>query len=91
MTNKMIDNRVRKLKDLNNQIRELEEKAAELREELTREIERRDAEELRTDNFLVKWTKVITNRFDSKSFKSELPSLYQSYLKASESRRFSIA
>lgn len=91
MTNKMIDNRVKKLKDLNDQIKALEDQAAALRDELTKEIESRDAEEIRTDNFLVKWTKVITNRFDSKSFKSELPSLYHSYLKATESRRFSIA
>ena len=91
MTNKMIDNRVNKLKKLNEQIKALEDQAAALRAELTAEIESRDADEIQTDNFLVRWTKVITNRFDSKAFKAELPSLYNSYIKASESRRFSIA
>ena len=91
MTNKMIDNRVRKLQTLNEQIRELEEKAAELREELVREIESRDAEEIQTPTFLVRWTRVIRNTLDSKKLKADLPLVYASYLKSSESRRFSIA
>lgn len=91
MTNKMIDNRVKKLKSLNEQIKALEDQAAELRAELTAEIESRDAEEITTDNFLVRWTKVITNRFDSKALKAEMPTTYKMFVRPMESRRFSIA
>lgn len=91
MTNKQIDNRVKKLKDLNARITELEAQAAAIREEITREMETRELEELATDSFLVRWTKVLSNRFDSRLFKSEAPELYQAYTKQTESRRFSIA
>ncbi len=91
MTNKMIDNRVKKLKSLNEQIKALEDQAAALRAELTAEIESRDAEEITTDNFLVRWTKVITNRFDSKALKAEMPTTYKMFVRPTESRRFSIA
>ena len=91
MTNKMIDNRVKKLKDLNQKIAELEAQAAAVREELTAELENRDAEEVKTENFLVRWTRVFGTRFDSKKMKAELPDLYSRYLKQTETRRFSIA
>lgn len=91
MTDKQIDNRVKRLQALNEEIKALEAKSQALRDELTAEIESRGAEQIQTGNFLVRWTTSIRSTFDSKRLKAEMPSIYESYLRASESRRFSIA
>ena len=47
-------------------------------------------EVLDLDAYFVRWSPVISNRLDSTRMKKELPDLYKSYLKAVESRRFTI-
>ncbi len=47
-------------------------------------------EVLDLDTYFVRWSPVITNRLDSTRMKKDLPDLYKSYLKAVESRRFTI-
>ena len=42
------------------------------------------------DTYFVRWSPVISNRLDSTRMKKDLPDLYKSYLKAVESRRFTI-
>lgn len=42
------------------------------------------------DAYFVRWSPVISNRLDSTRMKKDLPDLYKSYLKAVESRRFTI-
>lgn len=91
MTDKQIDNRVKRLQALNEEIKALEAKSQALRDELTKEIESRGTEELKTDSFLVRWTTTIRNTLDSKKLKADLPSIYENYLRTTESRRFSIA
>ena len=91
MTDKQINNRVAKLQALNAQIKQLEDQASKLRDELTAELEARGTEEVNTDSFIVRWTKTIRNTIDSKRLKADLPAIYASYLRATESRRFSIA
>lgn len=91
MTDKQIDNRVKRLQALNEEIKALEAKSQALRDELTKEIESRGTEELKTDSFLVRWTTTIRNTLDSKKLRADLPSIYENYLRTTESRRFSIA
>lgn len=47
-------------------------------------------EVLDLDTYFVRWLPVISNRLDSTRMKKDLPDLYKSYLKAVESRRFTI-
>ena len=47
-------------------------------------------EVLDLDTYFVRWLPVISNRLDSTRMKKDLPDLYNSYLKAVESRRFTI-
>lgn len=91
MTNKMIDNRVKKIQTLEAEIKALQEQADKLRDELKDEMTERNAEELQTDNFIVRWKNVISNRLDSKKLKAELPDIYKAFTKTSSSRRFTIA
>ena len=48
-------------------------------------------EELIAGQYIVRWTSVLSNRFDSTSFKKVLPELYKAYTKQVSSRRFTIS
>ena len=88
MTDRMIDNRVKKLQALEAQMAELKTQADALKDELKDELESRDLEEIRTGNFIVRWKTVVSNRLDSNRLKKELPDIYRNYLKESSSHRF---
>lgn len=90
MTERMLNNRAKKLLDIKAQIKELEEQQKALEEEIKAEFTA-DQEEIRTEKYLIRWTKYISNRFDSTALKKELPDVYKRFTKASETRRFSIA
>lgn len=88
MSERMILNRIKKLKELEEQKKELEKQIADLQQDIKNEM--KDAEQLTAGDYIVKWTKVMSNRFDSKSFSNDHKRLYSQYIKAAESRRFSI-
>lgn len=91
MTSRMIENRVKKLKAIEVQIKALEVEADKLKEEIKKELEAQGTEELNTGNFLVRWKSVMSSRFDSKAFQKEHEALYRQYLKQTASRRFTVA
>ena len=49
-----------------------------------------DYNSAKCQGYTVSWKPVVTERFDSKSFKEAEPELYAKYVKSSSSRRFSI-
>ena len=65
--------------------------AEALRDEIKAEMLSRDTEEMEAGRFIIRWTSVLSNRFDTTSFKKEQGDLYKLYTKQSASRRFSIA
>lgn len=72
----------------------MEEAKAEadaIRDSIKAEMSERDVEELEVGTHIVRWTSVLTQRFDTTTFKKEMPDVYKSYIKQSASRRFSIA
>ncbi len=91
MTERMIVNRVRKLKELEAQQKEIEEQIEALKAEIKADMQRKDLEEQRAGDYTVRFTTVISNRFDGKAFKADHAKLYDQYMRATESRRFSIA
>jgi len=91
MGERAIENRVKKLKAIEEQIKALELKADKLKEEIKKEMEARGAEELKAGNFLVRWKGVLGSRFDSKAFQKEHEALYSQYLKQTEGKRFTVA
>ena len=54
-------------------------------------MEQRDLEELEAGAYIVRWTSVLSNRFDSSAFKKSYADLYKSFTKQIVSRRFSIS
>ena len=91
MTERMIENRAKKLKELENQIAQLQEQADGIRAELKADLEEKGLDELKTRNFLIRWKEIVSSRLDGKALKAALSELYNQYCKASTSRRFTIA
>ena len=91
MTERMIENRAKKLKNLESQIAELQEQADAIKSELKADLEEKGVDELKTKNFIIRWKEIISNRLDGKALKAALPEIYSQYCTASISRRFTIA
>ena len=91
MTERMIVNRVRKLKELEAQQKKIEEQIDALKAEIKADMQRKDLEEQKAGDYMVRFTTVISNRFDGKAFKADHAKLYDQYMRTTESRRFSIA
>lgn len=91
MTERMIENRVKKLQALEAQQKELEAAADAIRAELKADMEEKGLDELKTQNFILRWKEIISNRLDSKALKAALSDVYGQFCRASTSRRFTIA
>lgn len=91
MTERMIENRIRKLKELEAQQKEIEAAADAIRAELKADLEEKGVEELATKNFIVRWKEVISSRLDGKALKAALPDVFAAYSKTTSTRRFTVA
>lgn len=91
MTERMIENRAKKLQEIESQISILQEQAEAIKSELKAGLEEKGLDEMKTKNFIIRWKEVISNRLDSKALKAALLEIYSQYCKASASRRFTIA
>lgn len=90
MTERTLQNKVKKLKELEQQQKELEKQIEKVKADIKADMEKKGVEQQKAGAFLIRWTTVISNRFDSKAFQEEHSNLYKQYLKQSQSRRFSI-
>ncbi len=86
-----ITSKVEKLKEWESLLKEAEQEVENLKDEIKAELLARNTEELSTGKYIIRWTSVLTSRFDSTSFKAEHSEMYKQYIKQSESKRFSIA
>lgn len=74
MGERAIQNRIRRLQELDRQQAEIEA----------------EREKLKAGNFIVRCKKIISSRFDSKRFRADHEDLYKSYQKKQEAMRFSV-
>ena len=91
MSTNEITSKIEALKDLESLIEEAKAEAEALRDEIKSEMLNRDTEELEAGQYIVRWTSVLTQRFDTTAFKKVMPDVYKAYTKQVSSRRFSIA
>ena len=70
---------------------EAKEKAEALRDEIKQEMVSRNTEELTVGQYIVRWTSVLSQRFDATAFKKVMPEIYKAYTKQVSSRRFTIS
>ena len=86
-----ITSKIDALKDLESLIEEAKAEAEALRDEIKAEMLNRNTEEMEAGQYIVRWTSVLTQRFDTTAFKKVMPDVYKEYTKQVSSRRFSIA
>ena len=72
-------------------IEEAQAEADAIRDSIKAEMLKRDTEELEAGQYIVRWTSITSNRFDSTAFKKQYNELYKAFTKQVSSRRFSIA
>ena len=70
---------------------EAKAEAEALRDEIKAEMLNLDTEELEVGQYIIRWTSVLSQRFDTTGFKKTHGDLYKEFTKQVASRRFSIA
>ena len=70
---------------------ELKSEADSIRNTIKAEMEAREVEELIAGQYIIRWTSVLSQRFDTTGFKKSHADLYKEFTKQVSSRRFSIA
>ena len=91
MTERQIENRARKIKELESEIKRLEEQMDTLKSELKSEMEANQTEEITTKNFIIRWKMIVSNRLDTTALKTTMPNIYKEFLRESTNKRFTIA
>ncbi len=91
MANNELLNKIEALNEWEALMEEAKAEAEALRDSIKQEMLERDTEELECGQYIVRWTSVLTQRFDSTSFKKAMPDVYKAFTKQTASRRFSIA
>ena len=85
---------IAKIEALNEWETLLEEAKAEaeaIRDSIKAEMVERETEELIAGSYIVRWTSILSNRFDTTGFKKAYGELYKTFTKQSASRRFTIS
>ena len=72
-------------------IEEAKAEAEAIRDSIKQEMMERDTEEFAAGKYIVRWTSVLSNRFDTTSFKKVYGDLYKAFTNQSTSRRFTIS
>ena len=85
-----ITSKIESLRELEELIEEAKAEAEALRDEIKAEMLSRNTEEMSVGQYIVRWTSVLSNRFDSTAFKKVMPDVYKAYTKQVASRRFTI-
>lgn len=89
--NKLIA-KIETLQSLEALIEETKSEAETVRNSIKAEMETANTEELFAGGYIVRWTSILTTRFDTKRFKEKFgEEVYKAFTKQVSSRRFSIS
>ena len=91
MSTNELTTKINDLKELEALIEEAKAEAEAIRDEIKQEMLNRDTEELAAGQYIIRWTSVLSNRFDTTAFKKVMPDVYKAYTKQISSRRFTIS
>lgn len=91
MTNYEMIKKIEALNEWESLIERAKSEAEAIKETLKAEMMERETEELIAGSYIIRWTSVISNRFDSTAFKKTYGELYKAFTKQTASRRFSIS
>ena len=91
MSQNEIASKIEQLKEWEAILEEAQAEAEALRDSIKQQMLEEDTEELSVGAYIIRWTSVLSNRFDSTAFKKEHGELYKSFTQQVASKRFSIA
>lgn len=91
MTKNEMIQKIEELQEWEQLMEDAKQQAEAIRDSIKAEMLERDTEELEAGAYIVRWTSVLTNRFDSTGFKKVYADLYKEYTKQVSSRRFCIS
>ena len=83
--------KIEALNELEALMEEAKAEAEAIRDSIKQEMLSRELEELECGQYIIRYQSIVSNRFDSSSFKKALPDVYQAFIRQSTSKRFSIA
>ena len=83
--------KIEQLKEWEAILEEAQAEAEALRDCIKAQMLEEDTEELAVGAYIIRWTSVLSNRFDSTAFKKEHSDLYKTFTKQVASKRFTIA
>lgn len=83
--------RISKMQEWEELAKEAAAEAEAIRDSIKAEMMERGTEELEAGAFIIRWTSVLSNRFDTTAFKKAHGDLYKAFTKQSASRRFTIS
>lgn len=86
-----LESKIESLREWENLASEATREIESLKDAIKAEMTARGVEEMEAGRYIVRWTSVLSQRFDSTSFKKELPELYGRFVKQTASRRFTIS
>ena len=72
-------------------VEEMKVQADTIRNEIKAEMDARELEEMIAGQYIIRYTAVLSNRFDTTAFKKVMPEIYKAYTKQVSSRRFTIS
>lgn len=90
MGTRAIENRVRKLQELEQMKKELDKQIEALKDEIKEDMDSKGLEEQKVGDYMVRFITVVTSRFDSSKLKKDNADLYSRYLKETSCRRFTV-
>jgi len=91
MANNELLNKIEALNEWEALMEEAKAEAEAIRDSIKQEMLSRELEELECGQYIIRYQSIVSNRFDSSSFKKALPDVYQAFIRQSTSKRFSIA
>lgn len=91
MSSVEIISKIEALKEMEAFAAEIDTEIERIKTEIKAEMSRRNVEELEVGQYIARFTTVLSNRFDTSTFKREHGDMYGMYTKQVTSRRFCIA
>ena len=86
-----LETRIAKMQEWEELAAQATAEANAIKDSIKAEMQERNVEELAAGKYIIRWTSVISNRFDTTTFKRLYADLYKDFTKAVSSRRFSVS
>ena len=91
MSQNEIASKIEQLKEWEAILEEAQAEVEALRDCIKAQMLERETEEMQVGTYIVRWTSVLSTRFDSTAFKRKHAELYKEFTKQVASKRFSVS